>query len=362
MNFKKWFWSIDKNILSGVLFLVFIGTITIIKISSIMALRFGAINEMSFVLKHFFFIGLGIFFIFFLSYLSWQKTRFISYVFFTVMLILNFLTIIIGPSINGVHRWINIGGFSFQSSEFVKTLIVMPSAYFLSTSQHRKNILLIGVSAFSCVIQPDLGMTFLIISISSVLALLKNENLKEYFKVAMMVLGAGVISGIFLAKYAFNRLLIFLGKKQGFQISQTLKKFAFSKILGESSDYIYVPDSHCDFIFAELSATFGIVISLIVIIIPFFIFISARKKISHYMSEEKILIVLGIISQFCIQSFFHILSNLGLVPTKGLNLPFVSIGGSNLLAYSFSFGILLCLTKKTTFLDEVNKKIVFNNK
>lgn len=346
LSLRKWFWQIDKLIIICLGFLELLGNFTILKISYTMSSRFKTSYDLIFFFKHFTFTGISIFLIFVFSYLPWKRTKKICNFLFFVFLFLNFLTIIIGSKSNGTRRWIHLGGlFSLQSSEFVKTLIVFPVADFLSKGKHKQNLILIGISVLSCLLQPDLGMTFLILSSSSSLIFLKGENLKQYASIVMFSLIGLFISGVFLAKYALNRIMIFFGKKSGFQIIQSLKSFSEASLIGETQNNIYIPDSHCDFMFAELVSSFGIIIGIIVILIPMILMFHINDKNKKYSDCDK-LISNGIVLQLAVQTYFHVLSNLAFVPTKGLNLPFVSFGGSSILAYSLSFGALLSLTKR----------------
>lgn len=346
VDLRKWFWYINKPILVCILFLLIVGTLTILRLSYIMSNRFNASYDLIFFLKHFVFVSLSLVFLFIFSSINLEKAIKVCFVIFFTALFLNFLTVALGTKVNGVKRWIRIGGFSLQSSEFVKTLIVLPVCHLLINNEHRKNIFLIGFSALSCLIQPDLGMTFLIISSSSSMVILVGKRLRDYLKIIIFSAIGIIISGAFLTKYAANRLMIFFGKKEGFQITQSLKLFASSKFIGEDINNIYVPDSHCDFMFAEIVSGFGVISGIIVIGIPLTIFLVTLNKARKLNTFHK-LIAIGIANQIAIQSYFHILSNMALVPTKGLNLPFASFGGSALIAHSICVGLLLNLTKRT---------------
>ena len=348
MDFRQWFWGIDKKIIISIAFLELLGTLTILRLSFIMSNRFHASYDLIFFLKHIVFVAGSAILLFIFSYFPWRKIKKICNLLFFIALFLNFLTILLGTKVNGVRRWIRISGFSFQSSEFSKTLIVFPVAKLLTKGNHKYNLILIGVAVLSCVIQPDLGMTLLTLSSAGSLVFLKGENFKDYLKIILGTFVCLVLSGLFLTKYASNRLMIFFGKKEGFQISQSLQLFASSRVIGEDINNIYVPDSHCDFMFAEINSGFGIIAGIIVICIPILLFQIVRKKTRGLHDEDK-LIAIGIVNQFAIQSFLHILSNLAFIPTKGLNLPFASSGGSALLAYSIVFGALLGLFRKRLF-------------
>jgi cell division protein FtsW len=311
-----------------------------------MSNRFHANYDLIFFIKHFIFIICSLIQLFLFSYLPWAKSKKLCNIIFWSALVLNFVTVALGTKVNGVRRWIRLGGFSLQSSEFVKALVIFPVSNLLTHGKHKYNILLIGICALSCLIQPDLGMTFLIVSSASSLVLLKGEKLKDYCKI-IAVAGVGIVlSGIFLTKYAANRLMIFFGQKEGFQISQSLKLFASSKFIGEDENNIYVPDSHCDFMFAEIVSGFGFITGVLVIFIPIIIFFSVLMSQHKTTHDEDRLISIGIANQFAIQSFLHILSNLAFMPTKGLNLPFASFGGSALFAHSIAMGALLGLIRR----------------
>ncbi len=212
-------------------------------------------------------------------------------------------------------------------------------------------LLITAIAIFSCLIQPDLGMTFLICITTGMLILITGEYLKYYFIVALITLSTFIISGIFLAKYSVSRLLIFFGQKQNFQVQQSLIGLAQSNIIGIKQK-IYIPDAHCDFIFSEICIDFGYIMAAIIIIIPIIIIYKCLPHIKK-LSIEKTFILVSSVSLFSFQTYFHILSNLKFVPTKGLTLPFISHGGSSLLAYGILFGIILNLTKKQIFIFNI---------
>lgn len=345
MNFRQWAWKIDKAIFTCIIILELFGLLTVLKLSPIMSNRFHVESGMNFFFKHCIYITLSLINIFIFSHFSPEKTKKVCIYLFFIFLFLNISTVVLGRKINGTRRWLQLFGFSLQPSEFVKTLIVFPISYLLSLNLHKYIIGLMCISAASCLLQPDLGMTFLIISSSASLVFLKGDNYKQYLKLLLSVLVGIILSGIFITKYAVNRILIFLGKKEGFQIQQSLKLIASSKIIGEDSSNIYVPDSHCDFMFVEIVSGFGLMAGFIIICIPIFILFRVLKHKNH-ISEENLLIVIGIAIQINIQTYFHILSNLGFLPTKGLNLPFASFGGSSLIAHSIAIGALLSIISR----------------
>ena len=259
MFLKKWFWQQDKVILFTMLFSLFIGFMTITKLSFVLSNRFSS-HFLFFILKQgiFIFIGLICFFIF--SIINWNKMKRVLWIGFVLFLIITFITVVIGTKVNGVRRWLHFGSFTLQSSEFLKVFSIYPIAYLLSKSKHSLVIILLFITVGSLLIQPDLGMSFLVSSTAASQIFLKGQNLMLYFKIFGVVLIFGILSALFLAEYAKNRILIFFGQKKGFQIEQAIKLISSSSIYGQNDSNIYIPDSHCDFIFTEICGFFGIFI------------------------------------------------------------------------------------------------------
>jgi cell division protein FtsW len=346
MFLKKWFWQQDKVILFTMLFSLFIGFMTITKLSFVLSNRFSS-HFLFFILKQgiFIFIGLICFFIF--SIINWNKMKRILWIGFVLFLIITFITVVIGTKVNGVRRWLHFGSFTLQSSEFLKVFSIYPIAYLLSKSKHSLVIILLFITVGSLLIQPDLGMSFLVSSTAASQIFLKGQNLMLYFKIFGVVLIFGILSALFLAEYAKNRILIFFGQKKGFQIEQAIKLISSSSIYGQNDSNIYIPDSHCDFIFTEICGFFGIFIAIVIIFLPILINLRIFQKTKEdYDSDDKQLLMLGIGFHYAIQMYFHILSNLGVVPTKGVTLPFFSFGGSSIIAQCCLFGILSSILKR----------------
>jgi cell division protein FtsW (lipid II flippase) len=347
MNFwKHWFWKQNKEVLFIIIFSSLIGFIISAELSFVMQTRMQQLF-LSFPLKYVIFCLVGIILFFIFSLVKWHKLRNWLPRLFYIILILTFITLLIGRKTNSVRRWIFIGPISIQTSEFLKVLVLYMNAYYLSKNDHKMCLVIIGISTFSLLLQPDLGMTLLLLSSSAVQIFAVYKNIKTYMKIFAGLFGLLLLSGIFLATYAKNRLLIFLGKKQGFQVIQGLKLLKQSSLFG-SINNIYVPDSHCDFVFTEICGFFGIIIAIIIICLPLLLnkSIWSYFDVKTFENDEKQIFLLGLGAQYTIQTYIHILSNLVIIPTKGMNLPMISFGGSNVLSYFMLFGLISSITNR----------------
>lgn len=345
---KKWLWKQNKEILFIITFSCLLGFIISSKLSFIMQHRMKN-NFWIFPLKYSVFVVLGGILYLFISSWSWEEAQNKIPKLFFFFIFLTLLTIIVGKKINGVRRWIFLGPISLQSSEFLKVVTPYMTAKYLSEDNHLMSVISIFVSCALLLLQPDLGMTILLLTTCAAQIFLVKKNLKLYAKILGSIIVLLFISGIFLAKYAKKRILIFLGKEQGYQITQGLKSLKKSTIFGVPSS-VYIPDSHCDFVFTEICSFFGIIVAIMVIILPLILSRVVRKRLDENFSQDpKQIFLLGLFIQYNTQSYIHILSNLAIIPTKGMNLPLISFGGSNVICYFMLFGLVASIVNKKDY-------------
>lgn len=344
----------NKGILVPVLILLVISMFVMIPLFNSIAIRTGAEGPAS-MIKHLLYTGLSITCILTFSSLNYRRAINICLIMFAGAFVSTYLVSVMGTRINGVKRWINLGFFFFQPSEFVKTLCLLPSAYLLAHSKHIYNFILLGLCCLGILSQPDLGMTFLTLAGMGAQVFYVGEYLTYYASLAGGIFVLGGLALLTIAKYAQNRLTIFFGKEEGYQIKCSLNALAHSVFFGNDT-VVYIPDSHCDFVFSAIANGLGIVIALLTIILPCIISWNVIKDIDHLPKHIKIFLV-GFGSQYAIQSYFHILSNLGLVPTKGVILPFISVGGTSMIIHGVAIGLVLSIKKY--YASYRDKKIEF---
>lgn len=268
--------------------------------------------------------------------------------------------------INGTRRWISIPGFTLQPSEIAKLAAVFFTAAILERRMHRINdiryaLMPIGVlvAVFSGLIllQPDFGTSAALAGV--VLAMTFAAGLSfRYLAVACAVLLplAGLM--IYLAPYRWTRFTIFLDPERdpfgaGFQLRQSLIAVGSGGPWGRGfmdgvQKLFYIPEPHSDFIYAVISEELGLIGATV--ILACFVVIALRGVRASMNAPDRFgsLLALGLTAMLAAQAFVNLSVVIGLLPTKGIPLPFVSNGGSSMLVSLFAMGILLNVTQQAS--------------
>jgi len=273
----------------------------------------------------------------------------------------------LGASAGHAQRWIRLTGIRIQPSEFAKLGIIIFVARQLYLKQDRLHKFTAGVlshfilplPAFMLLLlQPDFGTTAMLALTILILIFLAGAP-KKYFAMAA---GAIALAGFWLAyssPYRYARLMGFLDPwkdpgGKGFQVIQSMLGFhhgsAWGTGLGASKEkLLYLPEAHNDFIFAVIGEELGF-IGVVGLILAYLIFIQRGLKIAmdcqrRYQDRFGMLLAAGITLALGLQGFVNMSVVLGLLPTKGLTLPFISYGGSALIANLLAVGVLLSIAR-----------------
>ncbi|MFA5583059.1 MAG: putative lipid II flippase FtsW [Bacteriovoracaceae bacterium] len=286
------------------------------------------------------------------------------------------LTLLPGISvyIKGSRRWLNLGFMNLQPGEFLKySLMLAAIKYFENFEKYtpkQKVFYLSGLvyplAVF--VLQPDFGTFFICSVIIAFIAFLSNFP-RKYFYSAIVIGAIGAVGILFSAPYRVKRILAFLDpwkdpRGTGFQIIQSFLAFANGSFtgqgLGNSNEKLfYLPEAYNDFIFSVVGEELGFIgVFITILMFISFIFIGFKLAISLKSRVGQILCT-TIIFTIGFQAFLNMGVVLGVLPTKGLNLPFISYGGSsmvaNLVALGFFFACLRIQNKDTKILKTVNE-------
>jgi cell division protein FtsW len=199
--------------------------------------------------------------------------------------------------------------------------------------------------------QPDIGMLLVVSAVFFAQFFVAGMNL--FLVGAVGGIGiAGAVGAYLLFPHVQSRVQRFLDPESGdsYQVSVAMEAFANGGLLGrgpgEGRVKNVLPDAHADFVFAVAGEEFGMVICLV--ILGLFAFIVVRG-LARLLSETDLFVMLagtGLLTQFGLQAFVNMASTLHLIPTKGMTLPFVSYGGSSVLAIAMGMGMLLALTRR----------------
>ncbi len=278
-----------------------------------------------------------------------------------VSLVLLILVIIpqVGKEVNGARRWIALGSFVFQPSDIAKFALVISLSTFIQANQRAskefvKGFLLpfsiIGIFCGLIVLEPDFGTTFLCAAVGSAIIFLAGVRL-YYLMPALIAGGLGFSVMIYFNPNRIQRLINFLdfegNKADGtYQLFQAILAFGTGGVdgvgLGQGrQQHFFLPEAHTDFIFAIVAEELGLVFTLLVAISFLTIFIFIMLKLRHAPNIFEFSIGIGAMLMIVLQAVFNMCVVTGLVPTKGISLPFISYGGSNLVVMFAFTGILI---------------------
>ena len=316
-------------------------------------LSFTVNQSFLFINRHTVFFILGMLIILFLSQQNNKNIRRIALFGFIILIILLLSLYFFEYEVKGSKRWLRILSFSFQPSEVVKPFFIILTSWGISQSvKGKKYFLLVTFVSFLTLIllvllQPDLGMTILIASTFFCQLFIAGLPMMLVLYGLALILSLSVLSYFFL-DHVKNRIDSFLGNADTYQIDLSLSAFKsggiFGKGPGQGDLKEKIPDANTDFIFAVAGEELGLIFCLIILIIILSIVIKTLLKVLKIDNPYKIIAISGLICSFGLQSLINIFSALGMIPTKGMTLPFVSYGGSSMLATSILFGFLLSLT------------------
>ncbi|WP_420414324.1 FtsW/RodA/SpoVE family cell cycle protein [Roseibium sp.] len=356
-RFAEWFWTVDHYLLAAFGILLLSGVVFAFAASPPVAERIG-VETFYFVKRQAMFTipALGIMLAG--SLMTPRMVRRAALVVFGISVVLLIATLFMGFETKGARRWIYIAGVSFQASEYLKPAFVILIAFLLSESGRRREVpgvlfafVLFAVCAILLVAQPDFGQTMLLGMVWAALFFL--NGISWLIIVALGIIG---IAGLFAA-YAFlphvtSRVDRFLDPSTGdtFQVDTALESFMsggwFGRGPGEGTVKRILPDSHADFIFAVVGEEFGVIACLLLVIVFAFIVIRGLQHAGRDQDAFGRLATAGLVVLFGLQATINLAVNLHLIPSKGMTLPFISYGGSSLLASAMSAGALLALTRK----------------
>lgn len=288
-----------------------------------------------------------------------QYGKYIKVIILSLILLL-IITLIPGISkeVGGARRWIVVGGFQFQPSEIAKFVIILYLSYVLSGKKELIKdfykgvlppLLIVGVISILIFLENDFSTTFLIILITIVLFYL--AGIKIFTLIMMFIVGT--VSGIlmiFFAPYRISRLFAFINPWEdplgtGWHYIQSMKCFAlggwFGKGIGESQQKLFaLPEAHNDYIYAIIGEEGGAFVSVLILIL-FMVFTIIGLMIAK-RSKNKYSFLLA--SGLTLMIFFQAIINIGVVvsilPATGVTLPFMSAGGTSLIMFMFSVGVL----------------------
>lgn len=293
-----------------------------------------------------------------IDYHVWQKLA-VPLLFVSLILLVLVLIPGIGGKVKGASRWIKLPGFNLQPSEFAKIAMIMYMAYSIAKKQDRIKLLSAGFLPYMVVLmvllglilkQPDLGAALTLAGVTILMLFAAGTRL-VFIIGTIMVAAPFVWFLIYNSAYRWRRIKAFMNPELdptgiGWQITQSKYAFGAGGLLGQGlgegkQKLFYLPEAHTDFILSVVGEELGF-IGVLVIIGIFFVLVQRAMRIALATQEPfGRFLAMGIAILFAIQATVNMGVVTGLLPTKGLALPFLSYGGSSLLVSLFAVGILL---------------------
>jgi len=353
----RWWWTVDRWTLTAVGALIAFGVIMALAASPSVAERVG-LDYFYFARRQLIYLPIALALMLGASLLSPTGVFRAATLLLAIFTLLVIATFLFGTEIKGARRWIAFGPLSIQPSEFLKPAFAVFAAWFFAAARNGslRHGNLISMAAYGFLValllmQPDVGMAVVISAVWACQFFL--AGLPLYLAALLAVLGiGGLIAAYLMLPHVASRIDRFLDPSSGdsYQIDRSLEAFLngglFGRGPGEGTVKEVLPDAHSDFVFAVAGEEFGLFVCLIIVCLFAFIVLRGFAKALQESDFFVLLATSGLVVQFGLQAIINMASTLRLMPTKGMTLPFVSYGGSSLIAMGLCIGFLLALTRR----------------
>ncbi|MED5358348.1 MAG: FtsW/RodA/SpoVE family cell cycle protein, partial [Pseudomonadota bacterium] len=271
--------------------------------------------------------------------------------------VLLIMTLAGGTEIKGARRWLNVSGLSLQPSEFVKPALAVVCAWMFAAKRLGAEIpgnlisfCLYALVAALLLLQPDVGQALVVSAVWFSQWFLAGLPM-IWVAVACAVGIAGLTAAYFIFPHVASRIDRFIDPAAGdnYQTDRAMEAFMngglWGRGPGEGTVKTNLPDAHADFILAVVGEEFGLIVCLVIVAIFAFVVLRGLANLMRTTDLFVVIASTGLLVQFALQALINMGSTVSLMPTKGMTLPFISYGGSSLLALALGMGILLALTR-----------------
>jgi cell division protein FtsW len=361
----RWFWEIDKVLLLLLAMLIGIGLIAVAAASPAASHRYSGgsvrFHELYYFWRQLAWIAVGVPVMIGISMMPRERARRLSLfgaAFFFVLLI---FVPVLGPEINGAKRWIAFGLGQVQPSEFLKPFFVVSMAWLLSLRESDKSLPVFAISAvvtgaiaFLLMKQPDFGSTIIFAAVWIAMLALAGVSIRVLGGLAVAGI-VGIILAYFFYDVATARIDEFLfGTGDSFQTDNAMRTLTAGGLFGMGpgggTRKFGLPEPHTDYIFSVIGEEFGLIACFAVAALYLGIVARVLIKLLDEDNSFAILAGAGLVIEFGLQALINMMVNVQLAPSKGMTLPFISYGGSSMLALSIGMGLLLAFTRRNPYL------------
>ena len=265
----------------------------------------------------------------------------------------------IGIKVNGGRRWLGFGGVRLQVSEFAKLALVFSLAHYLAVNQSKLHdfwrgfvqpLAWVGLFSLLVLVEPDFGAAFLLGTIGVIMLFLAGARLR-FLLPSISVALLGFVLLVLYNPVRLARVLSFLDPEAnrqgtGYQPWQAMLAFAAGGVDGVGlgngrQQNAFLPEAHTDYIFAIMGEEMGLIFTLLVVTLFVIIFVAGLMHVRRAPNLFQFLLVTGCLLLICLQAIINLGVVTSLLPSKGMALPFISAGGSNLLLMGLLVGIMI---------------------
>lgn len=355
----QWFWTVDRGLLGAALALMALGVALSFASSPAAILADESITDpFHYSWRMMVFSGVGLSIMLTTSLMSPRGVRRIAVLALFGAIVVMMALPFIGDTVKGAARWVNFGPFSLQPSEFAKPGLIVFAAWMFAEAQKGQGVpgvtIAFGFYALTVsllLIQPDIGQTLLITTTFMAVFFMAGVPFKWMAVLASLGM-AGLVSLYFVFGHMRDRLSRFFSPEttDTHQIDSASEAIRAGGLLGrgigEGVMKRRVPDLHTDFIYSVGAEEFGLILSLTMIGLYAFIVIRGMRRAMKLTDPFEQTAAAGLFMLIGLQACINVAVNLNLIPTKGMTLPFISYGGSSMLAMGLTMGFALALTRR----------------
>lgn len=366
-----WFWDLDRVLLLLALLLMAVGLVAVGAASPAAAARYSDdkhhIPALFYLWWQLAWVGVSLPVLFVVSMLPVSAARRMALIGTAICLVMLIAVPFFGVEKNGATRWLNFGVSMVQPSEFLKPFFIVTCAWLLSMRAKDEALPVITITGAMTVLvgvllmlQPDFGQTMVFVAVW--LALLMISGTSPRIMAGLIgCVPAGVLAAYLFYGTARTRIDAYLfpsGAGGGDAPDHFQTDAARATITaggwrgtgpGGGTMKFRLPEGHTDYIFSVIGEEFGLVVCSIIALLFLAVVVRVFVKLLDEQDEFRLFAAAGLATQFGVQALISMAVNTGLAPSKGMTLPFISYGGSSMIALSIGMGLLLAFTRRNPF-------------
>ena len=353
-----WWWTMDRWLLGTVAILLLFGVLMSFAASPAAAVRMNVGDPFHFALRQCVFAAIGAVILVGTSLLDDRGVRRVAFFVYLAAILIMAALPFIGHSAKGATRWLDLGSFSLQPSEFMKPALIVLVAWMFAEAQKGQGVpgvtiafLLYGISVALLLIQPDVGQTILITIAFGAAFWMAGVPISWVMGMGLASI-AGLVAVYSVFPHVASRVDRFLnpGSADTHQVDRAAEAIAAGGLIGrgpgEGVMKRHVPDLHTDFIYSVAAEEYGLIFSLVLIGLFAFLVVRGLYRALKLSDPFQQVAAAGLFVLVGEQVLINVAVNLNLIPTKGMTLPFISYGGSSMLAICLTLGLALALTRR----------------